>query len=255
MQLTSFVVRTAVLLLPGVISSKVYRKLRGRTRKRYWEDLLEILVFSVLSYAVLGLLVSVRASADKHEDNGHEDSETQPVGDPSEETTGVKGTEPDALLALTQERTPFRWSDVFGASVIGVLLGFAGGYVHNFSLVNKIGQMIGATKRAGDEDVWQTFLDRKDVKWAVVRDHARNLVYYGYIRYYSDSGESRELTLENVDVYTNDTAEELYSTAVVFLSRADHDITVEVPKGLNTVESNDDQGEENENEEDQQQVG
>jgi hypothetical protein len=41
---------------------------------------------------------------------------------------------------------------------------------------------------------------------AFVRDNKLNLVYYGLLEQYSDPGETRELLLSNVSVYTNDTA-------------------------------------------------
>jgi hypothetical protein len=50
MSLSALVIRLIFLGLPGVIAYKLYKRLRGRSPKRQWEDVLDIAVFSILSY-------------------------------------------------------------------------------------------------------------------------------------------------------------------------------------------------------------
>ena len=64
MALSGFVIRLLFLVLPGIIGSKVYRKLRGRTQKESWESFLEILLFSVVSYSIAHLSGYDRSSVD-----------------------------------------------------------------------------------------------------------------------------------------------------------------------------------------------
>ncbi len=91
-------------------------------------------------------------------------------------------------------------------------------------------------KRSGDEDIWYLFHDGQTREWVYVRDHRTNLLYYGSILAYSDSERERELILEDVDVYTNDTVERLYAVKTMYVSRSSHDLSIEVPKD-NTQEA------------------
>ncbi len=227
MQVTQFVIRTALLVLPGVLASKVYRKLRGRTDKKHWEDFLEILVFSIASYTICAAGIGSYSFLVRTETEATSDGA---VGQPKR--NHPVWTHISSLDALSNEDQPLIWTEILAASGIGLGLAILAGYIHNFSLINRFGQLIHATKRMSDEDIWQTFCDTCEVPWVFVRDHQLNLVYYGFMRYYSDSGRGRELILENVDVFTNDEGEELYSAATMYVSRPSHQLTIEVPAGL-----------------------
>lgn len=91
------------------------------------------------------------------------------------------------------------------------------------------------TSRLGDEDMWESFFNLPQVGWVVVHDGKRNLMFYGFARYFSDSEVARELVLENVQVYTNDTGEALYEAKMLYLSGSADDWLVEVePKTTDT---------------------
>jgi hypothetical protein len=53
MDIDAAIIRIAFFALPGLLASKLYRKLRGPTRKRVWEDFVELLLFTTLSYLPL----------------------------------------------------------------------------------------------------------------------------------------------------------------------------------------------------------
>ena len=57
-------------------------------------------------------------------------------------------------------------------------------------------------QRYGDEDVWTFLMHSKGSEWIFLRDHRHGLVYKGWIQLYSDSGPSRELLLNDVEVLT-----------------------------------------------------
>ncbi len=216
MSLTAFAIRIVFLALPGIVASKTYRKLRGRTPRRRWEDLVEVLLFALLSYFLWWGFTELVLPLFRP---------LQPGG----ETQTASGSALMALEAFVKEGTPLQWGTILGASVTGVLLGFLAAYNHKYSVLMRLSRWIRATRRTGDEDIWEVFLNSPDTQWCVVRDHAKNLMYYGFVRYYSDSEKERELVLENVSVYTNDAGEELYTTGVMYVSRPAADLTIEVP--------------------------
>ena len=238
MNFSAFVIRIAFLALPGLLGSKLYRKLRGRTQKKNWEDFLEILLFSLASYMVLALAVAAYSGAfgAQGERAPAKEASTQQTTQPAAKTSKGEWTIPP-IDAIWRSGKPLAWDRILTASIIGLSLGIVAAYVHNFSLVNRAAIRLKATKRSGDEDVWHELFNSANVQWVFVRDHKLSLVYYGYVRRFSDSEKQRELLLENVDVYTNDQAEPLYSAPALYLSRNSDELTVELPREIGDNES------------------
>ncbi len=206
MTLSSFLIRIILLVIPGIVGGIFYRSLRGKTSRKDWEDYLEILAFSLLSYGAYGLIVYVISRFHATDD---------PFG---------------AFKALTNEGlpidAPIGHAIVF-SSVLSVPLAFAVSYVYEYKLVNKFARLVKASKRFGDEDVWDYFNRSPDIKWVYVRDLKNDLYYYGWIQAWSDPHKERELLLREVDVYKRSTAEHLYSTDVAYLSGKHDELTIE----------------------------
>lgn len=201
MQISAFFIRVVILVLPGLVGSLFYRKLRGGRQQKDWRDLAEITLFALSSYALYGAAL---------------------------ERFAAEG--PVALRALFDESVPVRWTEVVVASLIGVVLAVLASYVQRFKLINWFGRKIGATHRFGDEDVWEYFHNSPDTgSWLYVRDHQEELVYYGWLEAYSETGDDRELLLSDVEVYTNETDEPLDAVPFLYVSRAACDFTIQIP--------------------------
>jgi hypothetical protein len=203
MSISSFLIRIILLVIPGIIGSLLYRSLRGKASRKDWEDYLEILVFSFLAYGVYGLLVRLFNAG-------------------------------DALVtfrAFTNENVPIDKSvghAIFFASIAAAPVALIASYIDEYKLVNKFARRIKATRRFGDEDVWDYFNRSPDIKWVYVRDQKRDVYYHGWIQAWSDPYKDRELLLREVDVYKSSTAEFLYKTDLVYLSRKSEDLTIDV---------------------------
>lgn len=113
------------------------------------------------------------------------------------------------------------------ASLLSVLVAIVASYIDEYKIINKAGRLIKATKRFGDEDVWDYFNRSPDIKWVYVRDLKRDIYYYGWIQAWSDPYKDRELLIREVEVYKRSTAEFLYRTDVVYLSRKHDDLTID----------------------------
>jgi hypothetical protein len=233
MSLSTFVVRIIFLALPGILASKVYRKLRGPTDKEQWESVIEIGLFSVASYLLL--IPAVK----------HFPSLGQPVDAPTVAPAAVAATIPKptanpagpkptvyAVEAFLDESLPIPIKQVALALFVAMPVALLAGYIHNFKVVTFCGRLLRATGRMADEDVWELFFTAKKTKWILLRDHKYCLAYYGLARFYSDSDRDRELVLENVTVYNNDTAAMLYSVPTMYLCRSKEELTVELPESV-----------------------
>ncbi|AYV55421.1 hypothetical protein EFP84_07785 [Leptospira kmetyi] len=86
------------------------------------------------------------------------------------------------------------------------------------------------TNKSGDDDIWSHYLNSKDVTWVWIRDFNHSLTYFGVIRAFSDSGTKRELLLSDVSVYALGGKKELYSLNSAYLSLMDGMYSIEQPK-------------------------
>lgn len=235
MQLNSFVLRIAILLLPGLIGSKLYRKLRGRTEKQSWEDLLEILLFSIVSY-----LIFLGAASASHRIYElfipHQPSQViaqAPTSRPATAPAVAPSTTSFTFQSFTDEKAPLDWEPIATSSLISVLVAFAASFVATRQIVNRFGYCIGATRRKGDACVWtifnQNYAPPSEFQWAYVRDLKSNVVYFGQIRHFSDPGDLHELVLHDVTVFKNDDGERLYEARVLYVARNAGELSIEFP--------------------------
>lgn len=230
MEISSLFIRVVFLLLPGIIASRLYRKLRGRTKKEVWHDSAEVLVFALVSYTACGILLRSSRLVEVLQFGS---PATQPASGPQQlPTTVPAAVNPAAIEAFFNEQSPMPWGEIALASLISVALALAAAAAHHHRLVNRTAERWGVSNRTGDEDIWD-FFHNSDLSTAspvFVRDDLRKLVYYARIKAFSESGESRELLLLDADVYTDDTFEKLYCCQAMYLSRPKFSLTIEVPQ-------------------------
>ncbi len=203
MSLSSFLIRIIFLALPGIISSILYRKFRGRPVRKDWEDYVQIVIFSLLSYALYGLAVFALNKLKLY------------------------GGSFTVLGAFFDEKTGLVWHEIIIASLIGILLAFVAAYIHTHKVVTRVGQFVRATKSFGEEDIWHYLHNKPDVYWVYVRDHKYDLSYRCWIEAYSDPFKERELLLREVSVYRTSTGDFLYPSDVIYLSRDHNELTIE----------------------------
>lgn len=116
------------------------------------------------------------------------------------------------------------------ASLVSLVASIAWLYVTNFKLITRFFQFIRATKRYGDEDIWEfTFNSRRaEVEFVNVRDFDKKLTYTGWVEAFSESEKQRELVLRDVIVYDFD-SNVIIETPRVYLARKADNIDIEFP--------------------------
>jgi len=209
------VISLAFLALPGIIGVRVFRPLTCSfaEKREGWESFLDILLFSLTSYLIYGVALSV---IDHYL------------------TTGFRVTVFEKLRGLSSGNyVDVNWFEIAWVSLISVVLAFAAAFCDNRKLINRFGQRIRATRRFGDEDVWEYFHNSKDLDtWVVVRDHKHNLVYFGYIVVYSSTEKDRELIMRDVSIHEGSGGAHLYDASVVYLSIEQFDLNIEILDSL-----------------------
>lgn len=206
LDISEFALRLAFLVLPGVLTQRIYRKLQGTVPKKDWEDFIDIFVYSIINYLIYALVISIITNSNLI----------------SSEYTLVS-----TFNSFLDKDTAINYSEIFGSCIVAVLLAFFLSFMYKKKFVNKLGQLIRVTNRYGDEDLWNLFHNTQNIEWFVVRDHKINLYYYCWIYAFSESNERRELILRNASVYTAD-GDFCYEAPVIYLCRDYYDITIEV---------------------------
>lgn len=150
------------------------------------------------------------------------------------------------LIFMTIQR-PFRMADLADASShdvvshdilievlfalpVGTVLAIIWLYAARHKLLTRFLQIIGATRRYGDEDVWDYTFNSADaaVEYVHVRDFEQQCVYAGWVNTFSETDRVRELVLLDVIVYDAG-SEELYRTPRLYLARPADAIHIEFP--------------------------
>ena len=110
-------------------------------------------------------------------------------------------------------------------------------YGTNYKLLTRLLQSISATKRYGDEDVWDfTFNSGKpEVEYVHVRDFEKKITYAGWVEAFSETEKQRELRLRDVIVYDFE-GNLLFETPRVYLARKMDNIDIEFPYRPGTTE-------------------
>jgi hypothetical protein len=158
MDISSFLIRVIFPVIPGVVSSLLYRSLRGRIKRPNWEAYLEILVFSLINYCVAGVFFWVFS------EHGF-----------------------TALQALYDDKLPVDTQvvrEIVGSAIAGIPIAFVASYFDQYKVINRTGKWLRATRRFGDEDVWDYLHRSPNVIWVCVRDHKVDLAYYGWVEAY-----------------------------------------------------------------------
>ncbi len=207
-EMTSETFKFLVLGLPGIICYFLCQKLIGKPKRTTINTILLIFLYSILSYLLLSIF---HAQVNCIAGNGFNSDIIDVFTDGQKNITAV-------ILVF--------------ASLSGVILAYLLSYLNHKTIVNRIGWKLKATRRFGDVDVWHYFHNSefwKTEDWVFIRDLKANLTYYCSITVWSDSGELRELVLNDVSVYTSDTGEHLYDTQHMYLSRNSDDLVIEIP--------------------------
>jgi hypothetical protein len=195
---------------PGVVCYFVVSKLLGRVGRGSLEVVMLIFMYAIVSYA--GYAYVGRTAA----------------------LVGISNAAAELVLA-SPSVMKIRTVDVAGASIASVFLAYVLAYGYRHNMVNRIGQKIGASNRAGDEDVWHFFHNASgepwSSEWIVVRDHKVGLQYFGAVSHWSESGEDRELLLMQVSVFQNSDGVKLYNCDHMYICRSKDDLTIEIHAG------------------------
>lgn len=206
MDISPLVIRIIALLIPGLISSSLYRKLRGKTGPRDADGLIEILLFAIADYALCLLVFFVANRLELHH---------------------WVFTAFDAFL---DEKRELPRSEISWSSFLALPMAYAASLVSSARTINSLGRHFRVSSVINEEDVWTFFWQTfPKPAWVFVQDHKQKLIYYGHVDAYSDSGKDRELLLADVLVYDESGSTIINETPRLYVSRDRYELMMIVP--------------------------
>jgi hypothetical protein len=122
------------------------------------------------------------------------------------------------------------FKEIFFASLVALICSILWLYVTNFRLITRSLHLIRATKRYGDQDVWDFIFNspRGETEYLNLRDFEKKLTYAGWVESFSESEKQREIVLRDVIVYDFE-GNTIFETERVYLARKADDIDIEFP--------------------------
>lgn len=209
-----FTFSLALLAFPGIIVYQILKRVAPKTDDGVVDVFIKVFVYSILSYLLFSIICWVYFS--------------------------IPGTAGNAEISLPHlwGREEIGFAEILGATLSAVLLSIVLSYALTYNWINKFYQIIRASNRSGDKDLWTHYHNLpehlKNGGWMFVRDHQKEIVYYGAIVGWSEESDgNRELIIADAQAYKeldNGETKLIYESNLVYLNRKAEDISIEVPR-------------------------
>lgn len=202
--LNLFIAQIAVIFLPGIIWARLDGRYAAKEKQSDVDFFIHTFVYGVVAYAVTFVIYLLF---------------DQPFS-----LIDFKDAQDKSVLSQSVAL------EILSATGVGIVLGVLWVYASNHKWLTQVLQFIGATKRYGDEDVWDfTFnLAAAAVEYAHFRDFEKQIVYAGWVKTFSESEKLRELVLRDAQIYDFD-GKLLYEVPLMYLARKPENIHIEFP--------------------------
>lgn len=195
MDISNVAFRLIIILLPGIISTLLFKNLTLTTKWDSFKFSTYTLLLSGITYIILQILKLPISLFN------------------SEYSTQLK-----VWGSLTEDILPL--GEVLIACIISIFIGLIAAYIGNKKLIFKWAERLKISNKYGNESLFFKFMEGDDVYEVYLKDIKNSLVYHGYIEYFAESDTIREIVLTNVDIYNIDKLDEIKSTrSKVFLSQ------------------------------------
>lgn len=213
MEISSLTVKLIILLVPGLISYFIYRRITVRETKR--SDLMFIVVSILLGFlSYFSIQTIINFTVKIHNIFCSDDFI------PYQLTT---------LQFITQE-SPIDYGEIAYAIISGIIIAIIFGKMDSLNTINKLAFDLGFTKKLNDQSIYNQYLLNDKLTWIYVRDIDKKLTYLGAIALFSDKENNKEIVLNDVTVYSFPDSIELYKVQSVYLNFGNDNIIIEEAK-------------------------
>ena len=198
MEITNLTIRIILLGLPGLICYYIIEKLTEPKKSDYLLKIIEIIVYSFVSYSLLELFSLPFSYKVKF------------------------------LSCLVNLDTTIVWFEIILSSFISIMLGSILSYLFNNSKFYKMARQLRITKKYGDIDVWAYIFNSEENFYITIRDKEKNMIYQGYPKAFSKEHKEGEMLLQNVNVYNYEDSNFLYNCNSMYYKFNNENINFEI---------------------------
>jgi hypothetical protein len=197
-----FFFQLAVIFLPGLVWERVVTKYGLKRPPSQFETILRTFTFGLAAYAITFGLYAVLG---------------RPFYFPDLQSR--------TFIADTKYLAEF--GSAFVVAFVGSVVWL---YAFRWKILGKFFRFIRATKKYGDEDLWDYIFNSSDarVEYVYVRDYDAQKVFSGWVVGFSETDKVRELLLRDVEVY-NLEGKQLYTSPLLYVGRPPDKVDVEFP--------------------------
>lgn len=198
-----FFFQVAIIFLPGLVWERIVSKYALKRPPTQFEIALRTFTFGLTAYAVTYIVYSFA---------GH--------------PFYLPDLKKDSAF-IADEKYIAEFATTFGVALLGSIVWL---YAFKWKLLGRFFRRIGATKKYGDEDLWDYIFNSSDPRseYVYVRDYSAQKVFSGWVVGFSESDKVRELLLRDVEVY-NLEGDLLYTTALMYVGRPPDSVDLEFP--------------------------
>ncbi len=206
MTINLVIIQIALIFLPGIIWAGIDSKYASKRERNDLRLTAKAFSFGIASYVTLFVIY------------------------------GLLGVEFDVFKSLASNDGTVALKDItdeiFFATLLSLVLAVVWVYAVNYKWMVRILHKIRATKKYGDEDVWDYIFNSPGPisNYVHYRDFEKKIVYSGWVYVFSETDRLRELVLNDVQVYDFE-GNLLYDMPHVYLARSPDDMHIEFPYG------------------------
>lgn len=201
-----FFFQLIVIFTPGIVWERIDAQYGHNRSSQQWDTLRRTFIFGLFSYVITYCVYWLLSF----------------VWDVNFHIFDFNKDKPFLDVAAVKE--------IVVASIVATVCAVIWLYLTNYKVITRLFQKAKATKRYGDEDVWDyTFNSpRAEVEYVHLRDFEKKIAYAGWVELFSETEKLRELVLRDVQVYDFD-GNVLFETPRVYLARERGNIDLEFP--------------------------
>lgn len=207
----ALVLTLVVIFIPGIIWARLDAKYASQTKPSQFDFTLNIFVFGLTAYVVTFLIYLLPCIKNVASFN------LTAIEIGSEEAQGILNkTIVDEIIIAT---------------FVSLILSPLWLAINQRKYISRFLQLIKATNRYGDEDVWDFTLNStgKEARYVNIRDSKTGLTYCGYVEVFSEAPDLRELLLRSVMVYETESATLVLEVPRLYIAREPKEMTIEFP--------------------------
>lgn len=209
--MNTFVFTLAFIFLPGIIWARLDARYARQAKPSQSELIVNVFVFGLVAYLVTYLVYLL-----------------PPVAAVAAFNLTTIPLEDEAVAQSLQRSIV---DEILVATAMSLLLATAWLAIQRQKWVVRFLQWVGATKRYGDEDVWDFLLSSDDPRsrYVNVRDEQTGQTFSGYVEMYSEAPNLRELVLSQVEAFETLTGAPTITVSRMYLARGPEGMTLEFP--------------------------